>query len=234
MFDSLTPTINSMETPHPISTDPSMTTATPTAVTEGEETERRLGYIRVSTREQNEARQVDALQAFGVEKIFMDKQSGKDFARPAYCQMLEELKAGDVLVVKSIDRLGRNYEEILDQWRNITKTKGAAIVVLDMPLLDTRNSRDLTGTLIADIVLQLLSYVAETERNFIKQRQAEGIAAAKARGQRFGRPDINRPDCYKEVREMYKAGSISINEGSKRLGVCFHTFKKWMKQDGVI
>lgn len=197
-------------------------------------TERRLGYIRVSTREQNEARQVDALQSFGVDKLYMDKQSGKDFARPAYHQLLADLKEGDVLVVKSIDRLGRNYEEILDQWRLITKTKGAAIVVLDMPLLDTRNSRDLTGTLIADIVLQLLSYVAETERAFIKQRQREGIAAAKARGQRSGRPDTPRPDNYETVRELYAAKGISLNEGAKRLGVCFHTFKKWVKQDGVI
>ena len=147
---------------------------------------RHLGYIRVSTREQNEARQVIAIREFGVDKIYLDKQSGKDFARPAYCRLLADLQPGDVLVVKSIDRLGRNYEEILSQWRIITKEKRAAIVVLDMPLLDTRNSRDLTGTLIADIVLQLLSYVAETERRFIRQRQAEGIAAAKARRQKFG------------------------------------------------
>ena len=200
----------------------------------GGSTERRLGYIRVSTREQNEARQVDALNQFGVDKLYMDKQSGKDFARPAYRQLLSDLKAGDVLVVKSIDRLGRNYEEILDQWRLITKEKHAAIVVLDMPLLDTRNSRDLTGTLIADIVLQLLSYVAETERAFIRQRQREGIAAAKARGQRFGRPDTPRPDNYETIRELYSSGAISLNEGAKRLGVCFHTFKKWVKQDGLI
>ena len=146
------------------------------------------GYIRVSTREQNEARQVDALKQFGVDRMLMDKQSGKDFDRPAYKKLLEELRPGDVLVVKSIDRLGRNYSDILEQWRIITKEKDAAIVVLDMPLLDTRSNRDLTGTLIADIVLQLLSYVAETERAFIKQRQREGIAAAKARGQRFGPP----------------------------------------------
>jgi len=126
------------------------------------------GYIRVSTREQNEARQVDAMKKFGVDQMVMDKQSGKDFDRPAYQALLARLTAGDVLVVKSIDRLGRNYEEILEQWRIITKEKGAAIVVLDMPLLDTRSNRDLTGTLIADIVLQLLSYVAETERAFIR------------------------------------------------------------------
>ena len=145
---------------------------------------RTYGYIRVSSREQNEARQVVALHDFGISDdcIFLDKQSGKDFNRPAYQRMMGMLRAGDVLVVKSIDRLGRNYEEILEQWRIITKEKQAAIVVLDMPLLDTRSNRDLTGTLIADIVLQLLSYVAETERAFIKQRQREGIDAAKSRG----------------------------------------------------
>ena len=195
----------------------------------GGSTERRLGYIRVSTREQNEARQVDALNQFGVDKLYMDKQSGKDFARPAYRQLLADLKEGDVLVVKSIDRLGRNYEEILDQWRLITKEKQAAIVVLDMPLLDTRNSRDLTGTLIADIVLQLLSYVAETERTFIKQRQREGIAAAKARGQRFGRPCFERGPEYPALLEQWKAGEISATEAGKRLGVSHITFLKWAR-----
>ena len=142
------------------------------------------GYIRVSTREQNEQRQLIALREFGIDekKIYMDKQSGKDFERRNYKKMVQKLKKDDTLVVKSIDRLGRNYDEILEQWRVITKEKQAAIVVLDMPLLDTRQSRDLTGTLIADIVLQLLSYVAQTEREFIRQRQAEGIAAAKERG----------------------------------------------------
>ena len=142
------------------------------------------GYIRVSTREQNEDRQLIAMRQFGVAEnyIVMDKQSGKDFERPGYKRLLRKLKAGDTLVIKSIDRLGRNYEEILEQWRLITKEKQAAVVVLDMPLLDTRQGRDLTGTLIADIVLQLLSYVAETERQFIRQRQAEGIAAAKELG----------------------------------------------------
>ena len=143
-----------------------------------------------------------ALEAFGLSrgKIFMDKQSGKDFARAGYRRLLRRLKAGDTLVVKSIDRLGRNYNEILEQWRIITKEKGAAIVVLDMPLLDTRKNRDLTGTLIADIVLQLLSYVAQTEREFIRQRQAEGIAVAKAQGVRFGRPPLERPEGFPAVR----------------------------------
>ena len=192
---------------------------------------RHLGYIRVSTREQNEARQVDALQSFGVDKLFMDKQSGKDFARPAYCQLLGELRPGDVLVVKSIDRLGRNYEEILSQWRIITKEKRAAIVVLDMPLLDTRSSRDLTGMLIADIVLQLLSYVAETERNFIRQRQKEGIAAAKARGVVFGRKPLPRPEAYPAILEQWKERSISANEAGRRLGVGRNTFLRWARMD---
>ncbi len=142
------------------------------------------GYVRVSTKEQNEARQVIAIREFGVDEqnIFVEKQSGKDFNRPQYKRLLRKLKAGDTLVIKSIDRLGRNYDEIIEQWRIITKEKQAAIVVLDMPLLDTRQGRDLTGTLIADIVLQLLSYVAQTEREFIRRRQAEGIAAAKKTG----------------------------------------------------
>ena len=192
---------------------------------------RKLGYIRVSTREQNEARQVDALTSFGVDKLFMDKQSGKDFARPAYSQLLGDLHPGDVLVVKSIDRLGRNYNEILDQWRLITKEKRAAIVVLDMPLLDTRNSRDLTGTLIADIVLQLLSYVAETERAFIRQRQREGIAAAKARGVVFGRKPMKRPADYPAVLEQWKEKAISANEAGRRLRVGRNTFLRWARED---
>ena len=191
------------------------------------------GYIRVSTREQNEARQVDALHEFGVpdDHIFMDKQSGKDFNRPAYCQLLEQLNAGDVLVVKSIDRLGRNYNDILEQWRLITKEKNAAIVVLDMPLLDTRNSRDLTGTLIADIVLQLLSYVAETERSFIRQRQAEGIAAAKARGVQFGRKPLPRPEAFYALKEAWFEQRISANEAAQRLHVGRNTFLRWAREE---
>lgn len=146
-----------------------------------------IGYVRVSTREQNEDRQVIAMREFGIpeEHILVEKQSGKDFNRPIYQSIVASLRPGDILVIKSIDRLGRNYEEIIEQWRIITKEKKAAIVVIDMPLLDTRKEHDLTGTLVADLVLQLLSYVAETERRFIKQRQAEGIAAARARGVRF-------------------------------------------------
>ena len=149
------------------------------------------GYVRVSTKEQNEDRQMLALEEFPVERhnIYMDKLSGKDFNRPQYHKMMRKLKAGDVIVLKSIDRLGRDYEEIQNQWRIITKEKGAHIVVLDMPLLDTRETgKDLTGTFIADLVLQILSYVAQTERENTRQRQAEGIAAARMRGVRFGRP----------------------------------------------
>jgi len=191
------------------------------------------GYIRVSTREQNEARQVVALREFGItaDHIFMDKQSGKDFNRPAYQALLEQIQPGDVLVVKSIDRLGRNYNEILEQWRIITKEKSAAIVVLDMPLLDTRNSRDLTGTLIADIVLQLLSYVAETERSFIRQRQAEGIAAAKARGVPFGRKPLPRPEAFYTLKEAWLEQRISANEAAQRLHVGRNTFLRWARED---
>ena len=187
------------------------------------------GYIRVSTREQNEARQVDAMKKFGVDQMVMDKQSGKDFDRPAYQALLARLTAGDVLVVKSIDRLGRNYEEILEQWRIITKEKGAAIVVLDMPLLDTRSNRDLTGTLIADIVLQLLSYVAETERAFIRQRQREGIDAALARGVRFGQPPRERPAEFGMYAQLWTEGKISARQAAKKLHVAHTTFLKWAR-----
>lgn len=157
---------------------------------------REYAYIRVSSRDQNEDRQRAAMIEYGVpdENIYLDRQSGKDFERGGYKRLIHKLRRGDTLVVKSIDRLGRNYTEILEQWRFLTKKKQAEIVVLDMPLLDTRQSRDLTGVVIADIVLQLLSYVAETERAFIRQRQAEGIAAALARGVRFGRRPKERPE----------------------------------------
>lgn len=160
------------------------------------------GYVRVSTKEQNEDRQLFAMEEFDVDKIYMDKQSGKDFDRPQYKKMVKKLKSDDILVIKSIDRLGRNYGEILEQWRFITKKKNATIVVLDMPLLDTRKNKDLTCTLIADIVLQLLSYVAQTEREFIRQRQKEGIQAAKNRDVKFGRTPIPKPDNYEEIHVM--------------------------------
>ena len=187
------------------------------------------GYLRVSTRDQNEARQRIALEAFGVDQMFVDKQSGKDFNRPAYRRMIGKLKPGDVLAIKSIDRLGRNYEDILEQWRVITKEKRAAIVVLDMPLLDTRQGRDLTGTLIADIVLQLLSYVAEQERSFIRQRQAEGIAAAKQRGVHFGRKPLERPTAFETIYQQWEEGELSAREAASILHISHTTFLRWGK-----
>lgn len=191
------------------------------------------GYVRVSTREQNETRQMVAMEAFGVpaRNIFLDKQSGKDFNRPQYLSLLRRLKPGDVLVIKSIDRLGRNYEDILAQWRIITKEKEAAIVVLDMPLLDTRQGRDLTGTLIADIVLQLLSYVAQTEREFIRQRQAEGIAAARRKGVRFGPPPKDRGEDYGRILIQWRSGELSARSAGARLGVAHTTFLKWAREE---
>ena len=186
------------------------------------------GYVRVSTKEQNLDRQIAALQEFGVPtmQIYQEKLSGKDFERPVYQRLIKKLKPGDTLVIKSIDRLGRNYEEILEQWRILTKEKGAAIVVLDMPLLDTRQGRDLTGTLIADIVLQLLSYVAQTEREFIRQRQAEGIAAAKSRGVQFGRRAMTRPDTYAKIKKAWMTGEKSDRQAAEALNVAPNPLKK--------
>ena len=193
------------------------------------------GYIRVSSREQNEDRQRIAMREFGIpdELVFEDKQSGKDFERPGYTRIMRKIKSTDTLVIKSIDRLGRNYEEILEQWRLITKEKQAAIVVLDMPLLDTRQGRDLTGTLIADIVLQLLSYVAQTERDFIRQRQAEGIAAAKARGVKFGRRPMKRPAEFESMRKEWEAGRISARKAAIQLGITHRTFLKWAVENNL-
>lgn len=189
------------------------------------------GYIRVSTKEQNEDRQRIALQKAGVleKNIILDKQSGKDFNRPGYRQLCRKMKPGDVLFVKSIDRLGRNYNEILEQWRILTKERRISIVVLDMPLLDTRKGRDLMGELISDIVLQLLSYVAQTEREFIRQRQAEGILAAKARGVRFGRPPIPKPPEFEQVFHQWRSGTLSARKAAKVLGVTHNTFQKWAR-----
>ena len=193
------------------------------------------GYVRVSTKEQNEERQMIALREWGLSarQIILDKQSGKDFERGGYQRLLRRLKRGDTLVVKSIDRLGRNYEEILAQWRIITKEKGAGIVVLDMPLLDTRQDRDLTGTLIADIVLQLLSYVAQTERELIRQRQAEGIAAAKSRGVKFGRPGKEKPEQFPAVAARWGRGELSARAAGRILGVTHRTFLSWVQQENV-
>lgn len=190
------------------------------------------GYARISTREQNEERQLIALREFGRNdgQIILDKQSGKDFDRRGYRRLLRKLKDGDTLVIKSIDRLGRNYEEILEQWRVITKKKGAAIVVLDMPLLDTRRSRDLTGTLIADIVLQLLSYDgADGAWNSFPQRQAEGIAAAKARGVKFGRPYKELPAGFQEVKARWERGELSARAAGKELHIAHSTFLYWVR-----
>ena len=194
--------------------------------------EKTYGYIRVSSKEQNTDRQRIALCQFGVADgdIFTDRQSGKDFDRPAYRRMVRRMKPGDVLAVKSIDRLGRNYEEILEQWRLLTKEKKVGVVVLDMPLLDTRQGRDLTGTLIADIVLQLLSYVAQTERELIRQRQAEGIAAAKARGVKFGRPPMAWPEGSDATFRSWEAGKLSARRAARDLGVSAKTFHKWADQ----
>ncbi len=189
------------------------------------------GYIRVSTKEQNEDRQVIALREYGVDKIYMDKQSGKDFNRPNYQKLIRKMKSGDTLVIKSIDRLGRNYDEILEQWRSITKEKQAYIVVLDMPLLNTKQNRDLTGTLIADIVLQLLSYVAQTEREFIRQRQAEGIAAAKEKGVKFGRAPMVRPAGYEMMKAQFLERQVSARAAAKQLGITHSTFLRWVNEE---
>ena len=190
------------------------------------------GYIRVSTKDQNEDRQRIALTEVGVPtgNIILDKQSGKDFNRPGYRRLCKKVKPGDVLFIKSIDRLGRNYNEILDQWRYLTKEKQIAIVVLDMPLLDTRKGKDLTGELIADIVLQLLSYVAQTEREFIRQRQAEGIAAAKARGVQFGRKALPLPSEFNSIYGRWINKELSARQSGKALGVTHQTFLKWVYQ----
>ena len=174
------------------------------------------GYIRVSSKDQKEDRQQIALKEVGVERlnIYVDKQSGKDFNRPQYKKMLRKLKKDDLLYIKSIDRLGRNYEEILQQWRILTKEKGVDIVVLDMPLLDTRRGKDLMGTFLSDIVLQVLSFVAENERTNIKQRQSEGIAAAKAQGIKFGRPPLPLPDNFYEVHKAWRSKKITLKQAA--------------------
>lgn len=174
---------------------------------------KKYGYIRVSAKDQNEERQLIAMKELDVnlDRIFMDKQSGKDFQRPQYKKMVRELKKKDLLYIKSIDRLGRNYSEILEQWRILTKERGVDIVVLEMPLLDTRRGKDLMGTFLSDIVLQVLSFVAENERSNIKQRQAEGIAAAKARGVQFGRPKIEMPDNFMQLVSQWENKKIRLS-----------------------
>ncbi len=191
------------------------------------------GYVRVSSKDQNEARQYIALEEQGVleKNIYTDKQSGKNFERPAYQKLLKKLKQGDLLIIKSIDRLGRNYDEILKQWRIITKEIGADVLVIDMPLLDTRvQNRDLTGTFIADLVLQILSYVAQTERENIKQRQAEGIAAAKERGVKFGRKKVELPENFEEVCELYEDGKLTVRAAAEQLKMTNTTFYRYYQE----
>lgn len=185
------------------------------------------GYVRVSSKDQNEDRQMIALKEIGVpeKNIYVDKQSGKDFQRPKYKRLLRRVKPDDLIYVKSIDRLGRNYEEILEQWRILTKEKRVDIVVLDMPLLDTRRGKDLMGTFLSDIVLQVLSFVAENERTNIRQRQAEGIAAAKAKGVRFGRPPSALPENFHQVYQQWKSGKITGLAAAKACGMPMSTFR---------
>ena len=190
------------------------------------------GYIRVSSTDQNEDRQMIALQAAQVPEkhIYMDKQSGKDFNRPGYQKLMKKLKPGDLFCILSIDRLGRNYEEIQDQWRILTKEHGIDICVLDMPLLDTGKGKDLMGTFIADLVLQILSFVAQSERESIKKRQAEGIAAAKARGVSFGRPCKPSPDNFESMLAEYLSGNISCSKAAAECGMPRSTFRDAVKR----
>jgi DNA invertase Pin-like site-specific DNA recombinase len=190
------------------------------------------GYVRVSSTGQNEERQIDALRAAGVEQdnIFIDKQSGKDFNRPQYQRLLSTLEEGDLLYVLSIDRLGRNYEEIQNQWRILTKENKIDICILDMPMLDTRTGKDLMGTFIADLVLQILSFVAQSERENIKKRQKQGIVAAKKRGVRFGRPEIEVPDDFKKIVNEWERKQITLNEALKHCSMSKSTFYRRIRE----
>lgn len=190
-------------------------------------------YIRVSSYDQNENRQIDALEGYEIDKVYIEKASGKDFDRPQYRKLVRRIKKNDLLVIKSIDRLGRNFEEILEQWRILTKEIGIQICVIDMPLLDTRNKNDLISSLIANVVLQLLSFVAQTERDSIKKRQQEGIAAARARGQKFGRPRIETPDNFCELEEQWKQKNITMNEMLNRLGISRTTYYRIRNQNRI-
>ncbi len=190
------------------------------------------GYVRVSSTDQNEDRQLDAMQEMGVAEkhIYMDKQSGKDFQRPQYRRLVKRLKPGDLLYILSIDRLGRNYEEILKQWRMLTKETGVDICVIDMPLLDTRNGKDLMGTFIADLVLQILSFVAQNERENIKKRQAEGIAAAKARGVMFGRPTVTAPENFGKIVRAWERKEIAFEEALQQSNLSESTFYRRLRE----
>lgn len=190
------------------------------------------GYVRVSSTDQNEGRQMIALSEAGVptKNIYMDKMSGKDFERPQYQKLLKKLKSGDLLYILSIDRLGRNYEEIQKQWRIITKEKNVDICVIDMPLLDTRQGKDLMGTFIADLVLQILSFVAQSERENIKKRQAEGIAAAKAKGVRFGRPEKNVPDNFATLIKLWEQKKLPLSEVLEQCNMSEATFYRRLRE----
>lgn len=189
-------------------------------------------YIRVSSHEQNEERQLIAMRQLHIpeDHIFMDKQSGKDFNRPSYKTLVNTLKEGDLLYILSIDRLGRNYEEIQNQWRILTKEKGVDICVIDMPLLDTRNGKDLMGTFIADLVLQILSFVAQNERENIRKRQAQGIAAAKANGVKFGRPEIPMPEDFSNIVNKWEQGKLSLEEALKESKMSESTFYRRVRE----
>lgn len=190
------------------------------------------GYVRVSSTDQNEERQISALREKQIlqKNIYKDKQSGKDFVRPQYKKMLKRLKAGDLLYILSIDRLGRNYEEIQNQWRILTKEIGVDICVIDMPLLDTRNGKDLMGTFIADLVLQILSFVAQSERENIRKRQAQGIAAAKKRGVRFGRPEKPMPEGFAETVKLWEKKEIDIKAVLEMCGLKEATFYRRLRE----
>ncbi len=188
------------------------------------------GYIRVSTKEQNEDRQWLAMKEYGVPEgnVYVDKQSGKDFDRPGYRQVLEVLCENDVLVIKSIDRLGRHFDELLEQWRIITVEKKAGIIVLDLPILNVGLENDLLGKVVAQLMLTLMSYMAETERDNIRQRQAEGIAAARLKGVHLGRKPKEIPEEFENVKTLWEEGECSATAAARRLGVDFHTLKKWV------
>ena len=190
------------------------------------------GYVRVSSREQNEDRQLISLKEMGVpaENIFIDKQSGKDFNRPEYKKLIKSVRRDDVIYIHSIDRLGRNYEDILEQWRIITKEKGVDIVVIDMPLLDTRRGKDLMGTFLSDIVLQVLSFVAENERKNIRTRQAEGIAAAKARGVKFGRPEKLPPENFKAVVKKWESSLLTTDQAAEQCDMSRASFYRRVRE----
>ncbi|MGI5932477.1 MAG: recombinase family protein [Eubacterium sp.] len=193
----------------------------------------KFGYARVSSKDQNLARQISALKEAGIDEkcIFIDRQSGKDFDRPGYRKLVKKIQEQDELYIKSIDRLGRNYSEILEQWRFLTKVKKVHMVVLDFPLLDTRRSAGgVTGEFIADLVLQILSYVAQVERENTHQRQLEGIREAKKRGVRFGRPRLPVPDEFQEVADQVRKKKLSLREGGRILGVSYSTLRNWMKE----